>query len=372
MDALMASRQDLAGLFTEEVVFEHLQPDDCMALLDRELAKRKVQAPFLRDARAPGYQDVLACFDTARNLASWANAHQVQAWAKHIAKRHFQVALDLNQAAGLGLPPLAPATALACMQLGLQTQGDRNTQANAVTTRSSSPPPQTVLDPFVRMAPDASSAPPPLTTRTDTRRADSGAGAVFRLVQRVDSIVSLPDDDDGPMSPRSSWRQSTRVEELPDDDYDVDDEDEEGELLSVPDSSSAGEGGDGDAVGGEAPGRRPGVPHPVWEGLDELKRKQDSERAARDSEMKRLQQESLAFRKRMARGLTEDELLLWKAVEDKIKRFRDEESKEKAIQTALKKHGPCVASFDWHREGSGWRCNGNVCFISDERLKAWL
>ncbi|KAF2095592.1 P-loop containing nucleoside triphosphate hydrolase protein, partial [Rhizodiscina lignyota] len=94
MNQLMAARPGLSGLFTEEIKFENIGPDKCVSLLNHELQKGQVEAPFLEDPSSTAYKKVLEYFNDVNRLSTWSNAHHIQALAKSIGFTHLQEMVD--------------------------------------------------------------------------------------------------------------------------------------------------------------------------------------------------------------------------------------------------------------------------------------
>ncbi|KAK7753527.1 hypothetical protein SLS62_004602 [Diatrype stigma] len=79
MDELM-KRPALSSLFQEEIVFENIPPDDCMALLDEELRANGFsgEASFLTNTSSEGYGQVRGQFRELQTFESWSNARDVK------------------------------------------------------------------------------------------------------------------------------------------------------------------------------------------------------------------------------------------------------------------------------------------------------
>lgn len=82
MNALMSARPALSGLFPKEITFDNIKPGDCINLLERELAKNQICAPFFQDPCSEAYRILHKGFDVLRAFPSWSNARDVKTLAK--------------------------------------------------------------------------------------------------------------------------------------------------------------------------------------------------------------------------------------------------------------------------------------------------
>ncbi|KUJ17460.1 P-loop containing nucleoside triphosphate hydrolase protein, partial [Mollisia scopiformis] len=164
IEELMVARPALSGLFTEEIAFEDINSRDSMSLLQRELANRHVQAPFLKYSYLEGYMKVLKVFDEIRSLLSWNNARHIQAFAKRIAATHMQEVLhdhethddDQDQ-----IPPVSAETVLACLNQELFSHKSRSKKDTTDEQKNASVSPfDPSANPF-RIANEIRNAPPP-------------------------------------------------------------------------------------------------------------------------------------------------------------------------------------------------------------------
>ena len=47
---------------------------------------------------------------------------------------------------------------------------------------------------------------------------------------------------------------------------------------------------------------------------------------------------------------------------------REQYRSDKKIRSRMYSMGLCAGGFGWHREGHGFRCNGGVCWLSEEEV----
>ena len=372
INELMAARPGLSGLFTEEVVFENIGSDDCTSLLERKLANHHVQAPFLKDPSSEGYKQTVKSFDMVRTTPSWSNARNVQTLAKRITNLHISNLLYNHEAQIDGIkgaiPHLSLETLLSCLNGDLQTQMARSAAGAADKDRATANTVVPAFDPTADTfrVESAFHDPPPqqvVHTNKNCERLDSTT--IFQSAVRVDSLTWDEERQPPSLFDTKQWQ----IEELADSE-----EDDKEERLSVHEPSSSGSEGGDEGPSAQSPTREPGVSDATWSQLEATKRTRSQHHHARDDEIARLQEESLAFVNEMTRlgRLSEDEMRKWNEVEDRMKRLRDDKSRETDVQRALGKRGPCVYGYDWYAEGGGWRCYGGSHFVSDHQLMKWL
>lgn len=93
MNSLMTARPTLSGLFPEEIIFENIKPEACLALLSRELENSSVSAPFLQEPDVDGYRHLLSHMRMLSRFPSWANARDIKSIARGMAGCAFKEAL---------------------------------------------------------------------------------------------------------------------------------------------------------------------------------------------------------------------------------------------------------------------------------------
>jgi hypothetical protein len=202
---------------------------------------------------------------------------------------------------------------------------------------------------------------------THTHRATTGTTNVFRPVQRVDSITSLPDDEP-PFSPLDSKHR--RIEEV------EDEEDYQEDLLSIDGIFSS----DSDSDDRKRPNGKPAKPHRHGVADDaalrlvkEAKKAYDESEADKNGELDRLKQASLAFRRKMEQeGLDADDMRKWKETEDRVTKMLEDKAGAKDIQRILRGIGDCVVGFPFYRHGDVWICSAGVCKVQHDELKSRL
>lgn len=86
MDDLMTRWPVLSGLFSEEIVFDDLRPEECITLLVHELGRSQIvtEADFLLDPSNADYVRVRRLFHTLLHMPAWANARDVKSLPKQM------------------------------------------------------------------------------------------------------------------------------------------------------------------------------------------------------------------------------------------------------------------------------------------------
>jgi hypothetical protein len=117
MNRLMTNRHGLSGLFPEEIVFQNIEPKDCLTLLQRELEQRRVIPEFLTDDTICAQLEKL--FNMLSLFPGWSNARDIVTLAKEMAKR----ALVSSQAQE---PRVSSQQAIICMKEMAAMQRERS------------------------------------------------------------------------------------------------------------------------------------------------------------------------------------------------------------------------------------------------------
>ncbi|KAL7931989.1 P-loop containing nucleoside triphosphate hydrolase protein [Trichoderma chlorosporum] len=91
INKLLEQHPVLFGLFSEEIIFEALQPDDCIRQLLQELQGSgvNVRIPSLANSSSEDYCKVRQLFRSLGALSGWSNARDVKNIAKQIIRQFF-------------------------------------------------------------------------------------------------------------------------------------------------------------------------------------------------------------------------------------------------------------------------------------------
>ncbi|KAJ4309602.1 hypothetical protein N0V84_011415 [Fusarium piperis] len=132
MNMLLKS-SGFASLFPNEVVFDDLAEDECLTLLERELTKTEVSAPFLLEQKSADYQRLRKYFRALSRGPFWGNAHDIKKLAKDMKQALFNSVFEANrdqfrdgQITELPpLPELSGKEALACTKKLIENRKSR-------------------------------------------------------------------------------------------------------------------------------------------------------------------------------------------------------------------------------------------------------
>lgn len=123
MKMLLHTCPPLAGLFPHEVKFSRLKAPDCMKLLDRELEKLQVSAPFLKDDKCEDYQRLQRIMNALAIGPMFANAKDIEALAQSMKSTLFDSFFKKNRSKFVGnqsrtlpaMPDLSKDQAVLCV-----------------------------------------------------------------------------------------------------------------------------------------------------------------------------------------------------------------------------------------------------------------
>ena len=113
IDDLIASHPNLAGFFPEDIVFEHINAQDSLKILQQELAEQKVMTTYLTNPQAQESIRIMKWFSLCRLFPSWGNARDIKtlgqqmaraAYAHHVAS-HKHVGVEGENSRGTLSPP---------------------------------------------------------------------------------------------------------------------------------------------------------------------------------------------------------------------------------------------------------------------------
>jgi hypothetical protein len=132
MNILLKS-SGFASLFPNEVVFDDLTEDECLTLLERELTKTEVSAPFLLEKKSTEYQRLWKYFRALSRGPFWGNAHDIKKLAKDMKQALFNSVFEANRdrfrdgqiTALPPLPELSGKEALVCTKKLIENRKSR-------------------------------------------------------------------------------------------------------------------------------------------------------------------------------------------------------------------------------------------------------
>ena len=412
MNKLLKVNPGLASRFSEEIHFSNMTPDQCLALLDKDLRKSNITVAEMADPGSANYQQMRTIVSRMSILSSWGNARDI----KTLGKRMFQQAYA-NASSG-GPATLSVAEAIDIMQVMLKEQRERLGVPSSRVVNSPPPPMASLSGPPPPPPPTASSSasqsskpppppPPSGTSKPPPPRSSKSGGS-----------RPPPAQTPSKEQPTKQGREQTATKQPP--------------LTSqttqtkpnVTTVKSAGSKTPPSAQSSPAQASRT-LPHTVtstshvlrdsgvsdddWNQLQadklaaeeqkrrakeeesrlqrELKKARDEERraeeraklraaaleqakqqAAADKAMQeKLQRELEAARRREAEVKAARERAM-----AELKQKQQEESqrlrREQEIRRRLHRSGRCPMGYRWVKQSGGWRCEGGSHFVNDSQL----
>ena len=411
MNKLLRVNPGLASRFAEEIHFSNMTPDQCLALLDKDLRKRNIVIAEMADPGCPDYQQMRTIVTRMSTLSSWGNARDI----KTLGERMFHQACA-NASNGDPVS-LSVAEAIDIMQSMLKEQRDRLGVPSSRPVNSPPPPMASLsgLPPPPPPPPTASSSsaqpskpppppPPSNTSKPPPQRSSMPGGSRPSPAQlppkqqppkqrREQTTATLP-------PPASRTRLNTATAES------------RGSKTAPSTQSSPSQAPRGlpqNVTPTLHAQRDSGVSDEDWNQLqadkraaEEQKRRAKEEQSrlrreldkARDAERReaerarlreaaleqakqevaadralqeKIQRELEAARKRQA----EEKAALEQAMAE-LKRKQQEEAqrlrREHDIRRKLERSGCCPMGYRWVKQLGGWRCEGGSHFVSDQQL----
>ena len=124
MKMLLQTCPPLAGLFPHEVKFSRLKTEDCMKLLDHELEKLQVSAPFMKDNACDDYKRLKHLVHALAIGPMFANAKDIECLAQAMKTTLFEDFFKKNRSKFAGgrsrsppdMPDLSNAQAKDCVK----------------------------------------------------------------------------------------------------------------------------------------------------------------------------------------------------------------------------------------------------------------
>ncbi|OTB00334.1 hypothetical protein M426DRAFT_66057 [Hypoxylon sp. CI-4A] len=320
----------VSSVFSDEIAFNNIPPEECIALLSRELASNgipdEVSATF--NPRSPSYNRTKQLFTIMQSVPSWENARDV----KHLARQIRGKCFDLDNPSVQELESHFPVFVLDCMEKKIKGQ----------KARTKAPPQQdsSGVEPNTTQCFMESKQTPPAPAVTKSNLPTKHLTDTDINVNMSGSAANHGDHAERPTREATEVRTDT----------------------SQPQVQKQNE-----AMGDTATTREEGVSDEIWEQVQKYKIAAEDEQS---------QFKDLDWRRQQAR----EALIAGKGAD--VKHLRDNyiainkeylstrkilQQREK-IQEALRRMGRCVYGYSWTREGGGYRCEGGMHFVSDAEL----
>ncbi|KIY65706.1 P-loop containing nucleoside triphosphate hydrolase protein [Cylindrobasidium torrendii FP15055 ss-10] len=343
MNALLASNRGLSSRFTEEVTFVHFTTENCITMLVKQLAKRKVIVPGLDDQTTRIHQTFDSIFDDFLALKSWGNGRDVETLARMLIEEAYKTSPSVDPKDDLTLREGKAVTrAKTMLKERRKREGVKQPRQSFF---SGSPPP--MAPPRGPPSPppgpaDPGSAPPPAAGPPSN---DDDKNNPNKKAAPGNKPPSGDDDGRDPGVSDAVWAELQAARAANDA--------EEKRIQAEVDEA--------DRIAREAYNKEI-AEHAR---LEELKRQEAAERdRIRQEELKKQREAQMRLEAEAARRRKQLE------ADAKARRDAQEQTRKRQAEAMkrLQASGRCVAGFQWHRVGSGWRCAGGTHFASDRDI----
>ncbi|KAG6844632.1 hypothetical protein H0H87_005289, partial [Tephrocybe sp. NHM501043] len=323
MNKLLSVNSGLASRFPEEVRFRNMELGHCLEVLQRELSKKDVQFPELKDPSSAAYLHMSSLILKLSTLPTWGNARDMV----QLSKKMYQLALlaDMDDDAPLRL---SVKDAIHCIENMLKDQEGRSrTQPHDDLS--------TLHDVLL---------PPPLQSPPSQQRPRHGLAHIIQTTEKPLTTDETPlldlntDQRDVGVSD-ADWRQLELCKSTQREKERKDQEAARMVSLRIEEQKEAEK-----------------KQKAIAEQLKQAVAKDDAERQElkRQREIVRLQQLAVEHKTR--------------ELEAERLRKEEERRKEEKVQRALRDMGQCVAGFRWINIGTGYKCAGGAHFVSNAQL----
>ncbi len=332
INELLSVNRGLSSRFPEEIVFQNLRPEECLAILSKQLKKKDVVLPGLDDETSGTFIQLAEMFEAWSQLPSWGNARDVITVSQKMISLALQHSSDDEDSTDLLLDPVYAVTYLQEMFAGRQDRSSNLPSPSAPFPFGATPPVQ-VRDPGTMSTPR-------MRTKTATKaKPAKPKPALFKNagpegVDARDPGVSDAVWNQLQMDKAAELEAAKRLEE---------------DIRKAEEAKA-------EAVRKEA---------------EEQERARQLELAAarekdfvKQQELKR-QREAQRLKELKAREERERREAELQARREAEEKARKEDQK---AQAKLRQMGVCVAGYRWIRQDDGYRCAGGYHFVSNDDL----
>ncbi len=331
INQLLSVNRGLSSRFPEEIVFQNLRPEECLAILSKQLKKKDVVLPGLDDETSGAFVQLAEIFEAWSRLPSWGNARDVITVSQKMISLALQYSLD-DENTDLLLDPVYAVTCLQEMFAGRQDRSSNLPSPSAPFPFGATPP--------VRVRDPGTVSAPSIRTKTVTKaKPAEPKPAVFNKagpegVDARDPGVSDAVWNQLQMDKAAEIEAAKRLEE---------------DIRKAEEAKA-------EAARKEA---------------EEQERTRQLELAAarerdfvKQQELKRQReaQRLKELRAREERERREAELRARREAEEKARK------EDQKAQAKLREMGVCVAGFRWIKQGDGYCCAGGYHFVSNGEL----
>ncbi|KAI1091899.1 P-loop containing nucleoside triphosphate hydrolase protein [Rostrohypoxylon terebratum] len=326
IERLLSHRPSIGSHFPDEIIFDHLSPEDCIELLAKELEIDGFasEAEFFTNVNSVNYNKVKRLFGIIKDTYHWSNARDVRNLSKKIIQKFLQ-SPEYSDMIQFQLRILPAGLIITCME---ETIAQRKRRSSAM--------PQIGIDSYQNLL-NAQLASPPPSSGSGTCTPEAG-NTRCATNHHISIETRSQGRSDSPVSRAEAMH--TRIKEaqvrgtMPRDlgDEDIREED---------------------------------VSEEVWLELQREKAAENAKCNRRDKDIKRLQRD---LQEAIERGDASKITFL----QNQLLAFQQEIQSEERVQEALQKMGRCVAGYVWNRVGGGYRCAGGSHFVGDGDVQSKL
>ncbi|KAK4163266.1 cbxX protein [Cladorrhinum sp. PSN259] len=328
---LMTRYPAISGLFTEEIVFENLTPDECIGLLLRELGHSGIvtQGDFLLDPQDKKYLWTARLFKALQVIPGWGNARDVKLLAKQILGKFLESSMSGPERQGVRAVTADQVLATLLELVTQRRNRSLDLSQNGNSTLPALPPVGSgVAPPQLATAP----APPPVGSSVDI------ATATSTQTQLPSSSTSRLQSDGGVRERNADS-----------------DDDTHSARNSSPSSPAS---------------RDAGVTDAEWAELEEEKKSQTARLKQADNLQRELDAKQTALAQATADGgqggncdgLSGHCDLL----SNELSKLQKMMQKEQKVQKKLMDR--CDNGYMWYHVAGGWRCEGGMHYVADQDI----
>ncbi|KAI1169718.1 P-loop containing nucleoside triphosphate hydrolase protein [Nemania sp. FL0916] len=302
----------VSSVFSEEIIFNHIPPEDCIALLGRELASTNIvdSASFKFNPESPMHIKMKQIFSSMQSNSSWGNARDV----KHLAREILGKLFELECIEGAELEKHFSTLVVSCIDKRARRGRQRH-------------------------------------NKTAPRRRDPVESPIFESKKASAAPVSIKYNSNDELEHRSNKDLKAEVE--------IAHARTEMHERQVQRQGRAAE--EGTAT------REDDVSDADWERVQKA-RKTAIEEKRRFGDLGR---QLAKARERLSGAEGADEELRqqeYDTIEEEYMKARTLLQKQEKIQEALQKMGRCVYGFTWRPDGAGYTCEGGSHHVTDVEI----
>lgn len=328
IDELLQQHSALSGLFSEEIIFEAIPPDDCIKLLLRELQDSgiNVKISSLADSSLGDYYKVKPLFRSLGALPGWSNARDVKNMAKQIIRQFLSASKPAALQHGLSLTHVTDYMNQAIVQRSRRaktsvstrpSQGAANSAFESQQQPVAAPRARAHIYNSIRGDMGSKSGP-------STGAQPPGLGT-YKILAESKSLI--------PPKPDSLTAPEDREQKLP------------------PKKGNAT--------------REEGVSDVDWKTFCETKRAQAFESKRQMLMAEKLERQLQSFEEKQDAANVQ-------LCRNRLTKVQGDINDEEKIQNALQAMGRCEAGYCWTKQEGGYRCEGGSHFVSDRELSERL